>query len=134
MATRKPPQAKEATAPQGAAAEAAPVTAAAKAKPAPPAAPLEPAADPAPAPAAAKTGKPKLVRDSFTIPKDEYLVLQALKQRALGLSQSVKKGELLRAGIRALEKMSDRAFLKAIDGVPSLKTGRPKQAKATSTP
>ena len=96
--------------------------AAAKPKAAAPA----PAPTPAPAPKPAKPHKPKLVRDSFTIPKDEYQVIDALKQRALGLEQHVRKSELLRAGIQALAAMNDRAFLKAIGGVPTLKTGRPK--------
>jgi hypothetical protein len=74
----------------------------------------------------AKSHKPKLVRDSFTIPKDEYQVLESLKGRGLGLGQHVRKSELLRAGIQALAAMNDRAFLKAIGGVPTLKTGRPK--------
>lgn len=74
----------------------------------------------------AKPHKPKLVRDSFTIPKDEYQVLAALKSRALGLELQVRKSELLRAGIQALNAMTDRAFLKAIGAVPTLKTGRPK--------
>ncbi len=74
----------------------------------------------------AKLHKPKLVRDSFTIPKDEYQVLDVLKGRALGLELHVRKSELLRAGIQALNAMTDRAFLKAIGAVPTLKTGRPK--------
>ncbi len=80
---------------------------------------------PAKAPKAPKP-KPKLVRDSFTIPKNEYQVLDALKQRALGLEQPVRKSELLRAGIQALAALNDRAFLKALSAVPTLKTGRPK--------
>ena len=83
----------------------------------------------APAPQASKpvkAHKPKLVRDSFTMPKDEYQVIDALKRRALGLEKQVRKSELLRAGIQALAAMSDRAFLKAIGEVPTLKTGRPK--------
>ena len=88
------------------------------------AAPAAPAAE---APAKlAKAHKPKLVRDSFTMPKDEYQVLDALKRRALGLEKHVRKSELLRAGIQALAAMNDRAFLKALGGVPTLKTGRPK--------
>ena len=89
---------------------------------------IEPKAADAEAPVAkpAKAHKPKLVRDSFTIPKDEYQVLESLKSRGLGLGQQVRKSELLRAGIQALAAMNDRAFLKAIGGVPTLKTGRPK--------
>ena len=71
-------------------------------------------------------GKPKLVRDSFTIPKSEYLVLEVLKARAVKLTRPAKKSELLRAGIQALNLMTDKAFLAALDSVPSLKTGRPK--------
>lgn len=73
----------------------------------------------------AKAKKPKLVRDSFTIPKTEYVVLDELKQRAAKLTQPVKKSELLRAGIKALAAMPDAAFLTALANVPAIKTGRP---------
>ena len=73
----------------------------------------------------AKTRKPKLVRDSFTIPKAEYVVLDDLKQRATALARPVKKSELLRAGIKALAALGDNAFLAALDQVPAIKTGRP---------
>ncbi|MBC7993651.1 MAG: hypothetical protein H7Z15_10455 [Rhizobacter sp.] len=79
--------------------------------------------------AALHKGKPKLVRDSFTIPKSEYLVLEVLKVRAVKLTRPAKKSELLRAGIQALSQMTDKAFLAALDSVPSLKTGRPKGVK-----
>ncbi|HQS85410.1 MULTISPECIES: hypothetical protein [unclassified Polaromonas] len=72
-----------------------------------------------------KVKKPKLVRDSFTIPKAEYVVLDELKQRAAKLTQPVKKSELLRAGIKALAAMQDAAFLTALANVPAIKTGRP---------
>ena len=76
-----------------------------------------------------KAKKPKLVRDSFTIPKAEYEVLEALKQRATRLTRSVKKSELLRAGIKALAALSDAAFLTALEQVPAIKTGRPAAEK-----
>ncbi|RYF56737.1 MAG: hypothetical protein EOO29_52135 [Comamonadaceae bacterium] len=72
-----------------------------------------------------KERKPKLVRDSFTIPKPEYAVLDALKQRAAALGRPVKKSELLRAGIKALAAMPDAGFLASIAAVPAVKTGRP---------
>lgn len=72
-----------------------------------------------------KSRKPKLVRDSFTIPKVEYLVLDDLKQRANKLIRPAKKSELLRAGIKALAALSDAAFLTALAQVPAIKTGRP---------
>lgn len=72
-----------------------------------------------------KPKKIKLVRDSFTIPKPEYLILDNLKLRATDLKHPVKKGELIRAGIKALAAMTDQQLLVALKAVPMLKTGRP---------
>ncbi len=94
-------------------------------------APAKPAAKTAPKPATVEVKvKHKLVRDSFTIPKTEYVVLDSLKVRAADLKRPTKKSELIRAGIAALKKMSDKEFLAAVNGVQSLKTGRPKLAEA----
>lgn len=78
----------------------------------------------------ASKAKQKLVRDSFTIPKTEYAVLEGLKDRAANLKRPTKKSELLRAGVVALQAMTDKAFLSVLNGVPSLKTGRPKGTSA----
>lgn len=103
--------------------KAAPVkSATVKAAPAKPAKPTK-AAKPV------KAKKPKLVRDSFTIPKDEYVVIDSLKTRAGKLGQAVKKSELLRAGVKALAAMSDIQFKAALNNVPTIKTGRPKSSK-----
>jgi len=110
-----------------------------KKAPAPKAAPVktQPAAAPAKKAAPAKAAKPakaekpkkpKLVRDSFTIPKTEYGVLEILKARAARLGRPVKKSEVLRAGVKALEAMADPAFLACLGTVPAIKTGRPAKA------
>ena len=75
-----------------------------------------------------KPKKPKLVRDSFTIPKTEFTVLQDLKLRAGMHGTAAKKSEILRAGIKALATMNDAAFAAAIGAVPAIKTGRPPRA------
>lgn len=77
---------------------------------------------------AAKEKKPKLMRDSFTIPKAEYAVIDVLKDRAGKVGSPVKKSELLRAGIKALAAMTDAALLAALKAVPAIKTGRPAKA------
>lgn len=69
--------------------------------------------------------KPKLVRDSFTFPENDYAQLAALKQRALSAGHEIKKSELLRAGLAALVAMSDASLLKALSAVERIKTGRP---------
>ena len=72
------------------------------------------------------------MRDSFTIPKDEYAVIDALKERAVRLSRPVKKSELLRAGLKLLAGLSDTSLFTALESVPSIKTGRPtKEPEAT---
>jgi hypothetical protein len=79
---------------------------------------------------ALKPKKPKMVRDSFTIPKMEYAVLETMKARAAQLASPAKKTELFRAGIKALAALPDAEFLAAIHAVPSLKTGRPAKPSA----
>lgn len=118
VASAKPP-APEVKAPARPAAKAP-----AAAKPAAPA--PKPAAKPVKAP---KVKKVKPVRDSFTMPKAEYAVLDALKLRASKLGSPVKKSELLRAGVKAIAAMADAAFLAAVKAVPTIKTGRPAMVK-----
>lgn len=93
-----------------------------------PAKPAARVASPAATATTAKAKKPKLVRDGFTIPKAEYVVLEALKLRASELKRPTKKSELLRAGIKALAAMDGAAFLAALEAVPAIKTGRPSKA------
>lgn len=90
------------------------------------------AAAPAEAPKADKAkkhapAKPKLVRDSFTLPADDYALFATLKKRALAGKTEVKKSELVRAGLAMLARADDAAFMKAIGLVDRIKTGRPKK-------
>jgi preprotein translocase subunit SecB len=77
-----------------------------------------------------KAKKVKLVRDSLSIPKDEYEVISVLKVRAGKLGHAAKKTEIIRAGIKAIAALSDQALLKALQSVPSIKTGRPAKHKS----
>lgn len=72
-----------------------------------------------------KDKKPKLVRDSFTIPKEEYAAIESLKIRAMTMGLAIKKSELLRAGLMALTGLSDAKLKTMLVAVPTLKTGRP---------
>lgn len=73
----------------------------------------------------AKPRKIKLIRDSYAMPEAEYAQIAQLKQRLLGLGESVKKSELLRAGLAQLATLDDAALLAAMAGVERIKTGRP---------
>lgn len=72
-----------------------------------------------------KPPKQKLVRDSFTFPQAEYLVLEGMKKKLLADGNDAKKGELVRAGIALLAQLDDEALVKALASVEKLKTGRP---------
>ncbi|MCB6184880.1 hypothetical protein LIN78_15130 [Leeia sp. TBRC 13508] len=72
-----------------------------------------------------KKKKTKVVRDSFTMPKDDYDLIDVLKEKALGLNVSIKKSELLRAGLIALNKLNGDQLKAALAAVEIVKTGRP---------
>lgn len=71
--------------------------------------------------------KKKVVRDSFTMPQDDYAMLAALKQSCLKTGLHVKKSELLRAGLHALGKLSAAQLKLAVGKLEQIKTGRPKK-------
>jgi hypothetical protein len=75
----------------------------------------------APAPAA----RPHLVRDSFTMPEQEYAVLATVKQACLKAGFEVKKSELLRIGVALLGQLDTASLRAVLDSLPQLKTGRP---------
>jgi hypothetical protein len=89
------------------------------------------AADAAPVAANTSAGeakkKPKLVRDSFTMPRADFDLIDQLKERALGFKQPVKKSELLRAGLHALQALPDAKLKATLAALTPLKAGRPKK-------
>jgi hypothetical protein len=70
----------------------------------------------------------RVIRDSFTIPEDDYALIPELKQRCINAGASVTKSELLRAGLRALEEMSEKELLETVKGLMKVKVGRPAQS------
>jgi len=92
------------------------------------AAPLK-AAPPAKAPKAAveKPKKPKLVRDSFTMPEAEYAVFAQLKKACVAAGFEIKKSELLRIGVALISKLDAKKLQAAQKALAPLKAGRPKK-------
>jgi hypothetical protein len=76
-----------------------------------------------------KVKKPKLVRDSFTMPEAEYQVLGDVKKACLKAGIAVKKSELLRVGVALLKGLDSARLKDLIAALPPLKAGRPKQEK-----
>jgi hypothetical protein len=75
-------------------------------------------------------GKMKVVRDSFTMPQNDYTKIAELKQVCLKAGVHVKKSELLRAGLNALSKLSTAQLKRLIAQMEQVKTGRPKKVQS----
>ena len=84
---------------------------------------------PAAKPDSAGFAKPKhkLVRDSFTMPKQDFALVESLKDRMMALKRPTKKSELLRAGLHVLMALPDARLATALDALVPLKAGRPRK-------
>jgi hypothetical protein len=72
--------------------------------------------------------QPKVVRDSFTLPEDDYNLMLGFQDKAMDFRIRATKGEILRAGLHALQKMDDSTFIETLKGVEKLKPGRRKES------
>lgn len=72
--------------------------------------------------------KIKVVRDSFTMPQADYVLIAELKLKALKAGLHIKKSELLRAGLQSLSKLNISQLKVSIAGLEKIKTGRPKKS------
>lgn len=91
------------------------------------------AVKPAVKPVAAKPVKPakpakpvKVVRDSFTMPESDFAIIDRIKLRAIEWKHPVKKSEVLRAALHALEALSDAKVKALLADLEPIKKGRPK--------
>ncbi|MBU1214237.1 MAG: hypothetical protein KKF58_06415 [Gammaproteobacteria bacterium] len=71
--------------------------------------------------------KVKVVRDSFSMPQDDYALIAKLKEKALASGMQVKKSALLRAGLQLLDKSSALQLKRVLSSLTPIKTGRPKK-------
>ena len=74
-----------------------------------------------------KEHKVKVVRDSFTMPRNEYQKIAEIKAICLKAKMHVKKSEVLRAGLKMLVKLNAAQLKSMLSGLEKIKTGRPKK-------
>lgn len=70
--------------------------------------------------------KDKLIRDSFTLPREDFELIALLKDRALDFKRPTKKSELLRAGLQTLASLDQARLRASLEALRPLKAGRPK--------
>ena len=66
----------------------------------------------------------KVVRDGYSMPPDDYDLLEAQRKRAMRRERDVTKSGLLRIGVHLLAKLSDDDLMSLIDGLVEPKPGR----------
>ena len=82
---------------------------------------------PALTPSRQASGDSKVIRDSFTMPEADYNLIAEIRDRCLKAGVTVSKSEAIRAGLNALNEMSDKELLAVIERLAKVKTGRPAQ-------
>ena len=71
--------------------------------------------------------KMKVVRDSFTMPQNEYARIAEIKDICLKAKMHVKKSEVLRAGLILLAELDPGQLKRALGSLEKIKTGRPQK-------
>lgn len=72
-----------------------------------------------------KEHKKKVVRDSFTMPQNEYSKIAEIKAICLKSKMHVKKSEVLRAGLKMLAGLNAAQLKQKLGSLEKIKTGRP---------
>jgi hypothetical protein len=72
-----------------------------------------------------KKQKRRVIRDSFTLPVDDYQLITTIRERCLDSRVTINKSEVIRAGLHALNEMSETELLAVVDSLTKIKTGRP---------
>lgn len=67
----------------------------------------------------------RVIRDSFTMPASDYGLIPVIRKRCMKAGLGVSKSEVLRAGLKALESMSEKQLREVVSGLRKVKTGRP---------
>ncbi len=83
-----------------------------------------PAAEPERSLASAESRRQKKVRDRFSMPREDYALIDTLKERAGSLELKARKSELLRAGLHALTQLNNDEFRALLDALPPVKKKR----------
>ena len=67
----------------------------------------------------------RVKRDSFTMPEEDYELIQKTINRLMKSGVLPNKGEVLRAGLKALNAMPVNELKQVAEEVEKIKTGRP---------
>ena len=72
------------------------------------------------------TDKLKMVRDSFTLPENDYALIEKIKIHCMKAGIDANKSEIIRAGLHVLSSMNQNDLKNSMSLVNRIKPGRPK--------
>jgi len=67
----------------------------------------------------------RVIRDTFSMPKRDYELINKLKLECLKQGTSMTKSEIIRAGLQVLDNMAASRLKSAVSKVEKIRTGRP---------
>jgi len=73
---------------------------------------------PAPAP------PPRAVRDSFSMPEDEYATIAHIKKRLIKKEIAANKSQVVRMAFALLQRLGDKELVELFESLPEVKVGR----------
>lgn len=68
--------------------------------------------------------KASVIRDTFSFPDFDHVLLSELQKRCLQVGHYVSKSELVRAGLKTMARMDPDDLLRTVQAVEKLKPGR----------
>ena len=86
---------------------------------------LEPESTQKPPESEKPKNRKRVIRDSFTLPSHDYELITTIRERCLDSRVTINKSEVIRAGLHALNEMSNSELLAVVDSLTKIKTGRP---------
>lgn len=78
---------------------------------------------------AAGEGRSKIIRDGFSMPEEDYRLIDEIKASCLNCGLIVTKSGILRAALQALSKLSPDEQAELLQSLAPIKTGRPPAQK-----
>lgn len=67
----------------------------------------------------------RVVRDSFSMPEDEYRTVATVQKRMIKKEKVVSKSEVVRAAFAVLNRLNDKELVELFDSLPKVRPGRP---------
>jgi hypothetical protein len=67
---------------------------------------------------------PRAVRDSFSMPEDEYAIIAHVKKRLIKKEIAANKSQVVRMAFALLKRLGDKELVELFESLPEVRAGR----------